>query len=156
MQLVKLYTISKAEEGIGLGGYGSLVSYTDSKGVTHEKALNEGETVIGKTGIELRGIVDGLDKLTKPCRIEVYTDSTFVIDAIRYNWVEKWVENNWKRRRFPPVRNVDLWSRLISKMEEHDIVFKKINKENMTSEVSRCEELANVAYESANCLEKKE
>ena len=44
MQLVKLYTISKAEEGIGLGGYGTLVSYTDSKGVTHEKALNEGET----------------------------------------------------------------------------------------------------------------
>lgn len=144
MDLVKLYTISKIQ-GMkeGPGGYATLIIYIDSKGKKHEKALAEGEVCISKTRLSLKGIVDGINILNRHCKIEIYTDCNFIIDAIRYNWVGKWVENNWKRRGFSDVKNVDLWIDLINKMQKHEMIFKKIDMNHMTEEMIRCEKMAN-------------
>ena len=73
----------------------------------------------------------GLEALTKPCEVELYSDSKYVVDAINQNWLEGWVVKNWKLNTKNPVKNIDLWKQFSCNntmlMLTMDCQFKKIN-----------------------------
>lgn len=147
MDRIKLYTICKVSEK-GSGAYATLLIFRDKDGQVHEKTITQGETFAGQTRLQLRGIVEGLEFVRWPCRVEVNTDSKFVIDVIRNNWLEKWVENDWKRGRFQPVQNVDLWMRFVELLQVHDIVFKRIEPDSQSEEVAKCDDLVEDTYKN--------
>ncbi len=142
---IKLYSVCKVDES-GSGAYATLLMFRDKNGKLHEKSITQGETFAGRTRLQLRGIVEGLEFVHRPCDIEVNTDSKFIIDTIRNNWLEKWVENDWKRGRLQPVQNVELWTRLVNLLEIHNIIFKRIEEDSQNEEVAKCDTLVEDAY----------
>ena len=65
------------------------------------------------------GVIIGFESITKPCNVEVISDSKYVIDAFNQHWIEGWIKKGWKRGKNEPVKNVDLWKRLLEAKKIH-------------------------------------
>ena len=113
MMSVEIYTDGSAKGNPGPGGYGTIVRYTDPKGVVHEKEITEGFPDTTNNRMELMGVIAGLECLNRPCRVELFSDSKYVTDAFNKGWVEAWIAKGWKKADKSPVLNVDLWKRLL-------------------------------------------
>ena len=72
----------------GPGGYGCILQYIDSKGILHERQFCAGYRKTTNNRMELMGVITGLEALTKPCRVEVITDSKYVTEAFNAHWIE--------------------------------------------------------------------
>lgn len=70
--------------------------------------------------MELTAAIEGLAALTRPSKVIIYTDSTYVRNGIM-KWVAGWQANGWKTRDKKPVKNSDLWRRLIEEEERHEV-----------------------------------
>ena len=95
--------------------------------------------------MELMGAIAGLEALTKPCIVELYSDSKYLTDAFNQHWIENWLKRGWKKADKTPVLNVDLWERLLKAMEPHDVtwIWVKGHAGNPINE--RCDKLATAA-----------
>ena len=114
---VTLYTDGAARGNPdGPGGYGAVLQYVDQKGVLHEKELSAGYVKTTNNRMELMAAIAGLEALTRPCEVELYSDSRYLVDAFNQKWIESWVKNKWKRPKSGMVKNVDLWQRLLKAM----------------------------------------
>ncbi len=96
-------------------------------------------------------VISGLECLREPCRIRIYSDSQYVVKAIKEHWIVKWQQNNWKRGR-EPVKNVDLWKRMLRDMEGHNVefVWVKGHAGNKYNEI--CDRLATSAADNGPWL----
>ncbi|HIU87729.1 MAG TPA: ribonuclease HI [Candidatus Avilachnospira avistercoris] len=126
----------------GPGGYGAILQYVDGKGVLHEKELSQGYLQTTNNRMELMAAIAGLEALNRPCLVDLYSDSKYLVDAFNQNWIEKWVQNDWKRGRSGPVKNVDLWKRLLRAMETHRVNFIWVKGHDGHPENERCDKLA--------------
>ena len=108
--LVKIYTDGAARGNPdGPGGYGSVLEYVDTKGQLHVKELSQGYVRTTNNRMELMAVIAGLEALNRPCTVEVYSDSQYVVNAFNQHWVDGWLKKDWKRGKNEPVKNVDLW-----------------------------------------------
>ena len=107
----------------GPGGFGCVLQCIDGKGVLHEREYSAGYRKTTNNRMELMGVITGLEALTKPCAVEVISDSKYVTDAFNQHWIEGWVKHNWKNSQKQPVKNKDLWLRLLAAMEMHQVTF---------------------------------
>ena len=149
MQNVKLFSDGSARGNPdGPGGYGVVLQYTDSKGELHEMELSEGFPKTTNNRMELLGIITGLEHLKRPCRVEVYSDSQYVINAFQKGWLNNWVKNGWKKADKQPVLNRDLWERLIAAAEPHEITWNWVKGHAGHPENERCDKLATKAADS--------
>ena len=122
--LVKIYTDGAARGNPdGPGGYGTVLEYVDTKGQLHVKELSCGYVKTTNNRMELMAVIAGLEALNRPCTVEVYSDSQYVVNAFNQHWVEGWIKKNWKRGKNEPVKNVDLWKRLLAAKEPHSVTF---------------------------------
>ena len=88
--LVKIYTDGAARGNPdGPGGYGTILSYTDSKGQTHIRELSQGYEKTTNNRMELMAVIAGLEALNRPCEVEIYSDSKYVVDAFNQHWIDK-------------------------------------------------------------------
>ena len=143
---VNIYTDGAARGNPdGPGGYGVVLQFTDSKGTLHERELSCGYEKTTNNRMELMGAIAGLEALTKPCIVELYSDSKYLTDAFNQHWIENWLKRGWKKADKTPVLNVDLWERLLKAMEPHDVtwIWVKGHAGNPINE--RCDKLATAA-----------
>ena len=122
--LVKIYTDGAARGNPdGPGGYGVVLHYTDSKGQLHEREYSQGYKKTTNNRMELMAVIAGLEALNRPCQVELYSDSQYVVNAFNQHWIEGWLKKGWKRGKNEPVKNVDLWKRLLQAKKPHEVQF---------------------------------
>lgn len=150
---VTIYSDGSARGNPGPGGYGTVVQYVDTKGTLHEREFFAGYKNTTNNRMELMGAIVGLEALTRPCDILLISDSKYVTDAFNQNWIKGWLKNNWKNSQKKPVKNVDLWKRLLKAMEPHQVVFQWIKGHAGYKENERCDMLATSAADGSNLLD---
>ena len=111
---VEIYTDGAARGNPdGPGGYGVVLHYTDTQGNLHEKELSQGYVRTTNNRMELMAAIAGLEALKTPCNVTLYSDSKYLVDAFNQNWIDGWIRKGWKRGKNEPVKNPDLWKRLL-------------------------------------------
>ena len=120
---VKIYTDGACANNPGKGGYGIVLMYEKQNGDVVQKNLAKGFELTTNNRMELLAVIDALETLKKPCDIRLFSDSKYVIDAINQKWLDSWQEKNWKLNTKNPVKNIDLWKKLIEVMKPHKIEF---------------------------------
>ena len=140
---VKIFTDGAARGNPeGPGGYGAVLQYIDSKGELHEREYSAGYKKTTNNRMELMAVITGLEALTRPCEVEVISDSKYVTDAFNQHWVDGWLKRNWKGSSNNPVKNVDLWKRLLKAKAPHQVKFTWVKGHAGHPENERCDELA--------------
>ena len=142
MPNIKIYTDGACANNPGAGGYGIVLMYEDSNNVLHKKELSKGFELTTNNRMELLAVIDALNSLKKPCNIELYSDSKYVIDAINQKWLDSWQEKNWKLNTKNPVKNIDLWQKLLGAMKPHKIKFIWVKGHDSNEFNNRCDKLA--------------
>lgn len=144
--LVKIYTDGAARGNPdGPGGYGAVLEYVDAKGELHVKELSQGYVRTTNNRMELMAVIAGLEALNRPCTVEVYSDSQYVVNAFNQHWVDGWIKKGWKRGKNEPVKNVDLWKRLLAAKDRHNVTFHWVKGHDGHPQNERCDELATTA-----------
>lgn len=137
----------------GPGGYGTVLQYVDSTGTIHEREFSAGYKKTTNNRMELMAVIIGLEALTKPCEVEIYSDSKYVIDAFNQHWVDSWLRNGWKNSQKKPVKNIDLWKRLLEAKKRHQVRFIWVKGHAGHPENERCDTLATTAADGDNLLD---
>lgn len=134
---VTIYTDGACSGNPGPGGWGVILMHGQNK-----KELSGGETDTTNNRMELLAVIRGLKTLTKPCNVELYSDSAYVINAFNQNWIENWQKSDWKTSSKSPVKNKDLWLELLSLLKVHNVKFIKVKGHSDNQFNNRCDELA--------------
>ena len=150
---VTLYTDGSARGNPeGPGGYGAVLQYIDRTGTLHEREYRAGYKKTTNNRMELMAVIVGLEALTKPCEVEVISDSKYVTDAFNKNWIDGWLKKNWKGAS-GPVKNVDLWKRLLKAKAPHQVTFTWVKGHAGHPENERCDMLATGAADGSDLLD---
>ena len=136
----------------GPGGYGAVIQYTDPKGQLHEKELSAGYRKTTNNRMELMAAIAALEALNRPCSVDLWSDSQYLVNAFNQNWIDGWVKKNWMRGKNDPVKNTDLWKRLLKAKEPHEVTFHWVRGHNGHPENERCDRLATTAADGENLL----
>ena len=151
--LVKIYTDGAARGNPdGPGGYGTVLEYVDTKGQLHKKELSQGYVKTTNNRMELMAVIVGLEALNRSCEVEVYSDSQYVVNAFNQHWVDGWIKKGWKRGKNGPVKNVDLWKRLLEAKQKHSVTFHWVKGHDGHPQNERCDELATTAADGSNLI----
>ena len=151
---VTIYTDGSARGNPdGPGGYGTILSYIDSNGTEHLREYSQGYKKTTNNRMELLAAIVGLEALIKPCEVTLYSDSQYLVKAFNENWLEGWIKKGWKRGKNEPVKNVDLWKRLLRAMEPHRVEFVWVKGHAGHPQNERCDVLATTAADSDDLLE---
>ena len=102
--------------------------------------------------MELMAVIAGLEALNRSCEVEVYSDSQYVVNAFNQHWVDGWIKKGWKRGKNEPVKNVDLWKRLLEAKQKHSVTFHWVKGHDGHPQNERCDELATTAADGTNLI----
>ncbi len=133
----------------GPGGYGTVLQYIDTKGTLHEREYSAGYKKTTNNRMELMAAIVGLEALTKPCEVVLISDSKYVTDAFNQHWIKK----NWKTAGNKPVKNIDLWERLLKAKAPHRVTFQWVKGHDGHPENERCDMLATSAADGTDLLD---
>ncbi|MDY2813508.1 MAG: ribonuclease HI [Dorea sp.] len=151
---VRIYTDGAARGNPdGPGGYGTVLEYIDSKGMLHTKELSQGYRRTTNNRMELMAVIAGLEALNRPCMVDLYSDSKYVVDAFNQHWIDGWIKKGWKRGKNEPVKNIDLWKRLLKAKEPHQVTFHWVKGHDGHLQNERCDTLATSAADGQELLE---
>ncbi len=137
----------------GPGGYGAVLEYVDTKGELHTKELSQGYKKTTNNRMELMAVIAGLKALNRPCEVELYSDSQYVVNAFNKHWIDGWIKKGWKRGKNEPVKNVDLWKQLLEAKEKHQVTFIWVKGHDGHPQNERCDALATGAADGENLME---
>ncbi|MBQ7646761.1 MAG: ribonuclease HI [Clostridia bacterium] len=137
MKSVNIYTDGACKGNPGPGGYGVILEYNGKR-----KELSEGFRETTNNRMELTAAIVGLKALKEPCRVDLYSDSKYLVDSVTKGWVFAWRKNNWVKSDKKKALNVDLWTELLDLMNIHDITFIWVKGHDGHPENERCDELA--------------
>lgn len=152
--LVKIFTDGAARGNPeGPGGYGTILQYVDSKGTLHEREYSQGYVKTTNNRMELMAAIVGLEALNRPCEVELYSDSQYLINAFNQHWIDGWIRKGWKRGKNEPVKNTDLWKRLLEAAKPHRITFFWVKGHDGHTENERCDRLATAAADGDGLIE---
>ena len=118
MKEVDMYTDGACKGNPGAGGFCCILKYK-----TKEKLISGGEANTTNNRMELSAVISGLELLREPCRVNVYSDSKYVVDAMNLGWATGWKKKGWKKSDGKPALNTDLWERLLYLSERHELKF---------------------------------
>ncbi len=150
---VTIYTDGSARGNPdGPGGYGTVIQFTDSKGQLHEREYSAGYKKTTNNRMELMAAIVGLEALIKPCQVDLYSDSQYLVKAFNDRWIDSWLKNNWKNSKKEPVKNIDLWKRLLEAKKHHEVNFIWVKGHAGHPGNERCDQLATSAADGDNLL----
>ena len=141
-QSVHIYTDGSCLGNPGPGGYGAILIYGK-----HRKEISEGFTLTTNNRMELLATIEALKLLTKPCQVELTTDSQYVKNGIN-QWIHNWRRNGWRTKDKKPVKNADLWQALDEVIQQHEVNWHWVKGLSGHPENERCDDLARSAAES--------
>lgn len=149
---VTIFTDGSSRGNPGPGGYGVVMQFVDSEGRLHERELSQGYERTTNNRMELLGVIVALEALKRPCSVVLQTDSQYVVNAFNQHWIEGWLKRGWKNANKQPVKNVDLWKRLLRAKEPHAVEFVWVKGHAGHPENERCDALATAAADGENRL----
>ena len=143
MKEVKIYTDGACRGNPGPGGWGCILVYGE-----HEKEMSGGEPVTTNNRMELLAAINGLSALREPCRVELCSDSKYLVDAVTLGWIAGWQRQNYRRGKKDEVKNIDLWEKLSSLLSLHNVNFIWVKGHDGHAYNERCDALATAAADS--------
>ncbi len=138
---VVIYTDGACSGNPGPGGFGIILQYGE-----YRKELSQGFPSTTNNRMELLAVITALEALNTACKVDLYSDSKYVIDAIQKGWAVKWRSKNWMRTPKEPAKNPDLWERLLNLLEVHEVAFHWVKGHATNENNNRCDELAVAAW----------
>ena len=136
MKSVTIYTDGACSGNPGPGGWAAILKYG-----SHELELSGGEAETTNNRMELSGVIAGLKKLREPCRVELYTDSQYISNAISLGWLQSWKQKGWRRKE-GPLKNPDLWQELDALLQTHEVTVHWVKGHAENEYNNRCDALA--------------
>lgn len=136
---VEIFTDGACSGNPGPGGWGAVLRYGNV-----ERELSGGESTTTNNRMELTAAIASLEALKRPCRVTLYTDSTYLRDGIT-KWLSSWKSRGWKTAAREPVKNIDLWQRLEAAASEHEIDWHWVRGHAGHPENERADALARAA-----------
>ena len=136
---VEIYTDGACSGNPGPGGWGAVMRFNGA-----ERELSGGENPTTNNRMELMAAIKSLEVLTRPCKVDLYTDSKYVKDGIE-QWLANWKARGWKTADKKPVKNVDLWIELENQLSQHEVKLHWIKGHAGHPENERADELARMA-----------
>jgi ribonuclease HI len=136
---VQIFTDGACKGNPGPGGWGAIL-----RAGGKERELNGAEPHTTNNRMELQAAISALNALTRPCSVDLTTDSVYVRDGIS-KWVHGWQKNGWKTADKKPVKNGDLWQALLDAARPHEVRWHWVKGHAGHAENERADELANLA-----------
>ncbi|MBW6529008.1 ribonuclease HI [Sphingomonas sp. RHCKR7] len=143
LTLVEMFTDGACKGNPGPGGWGVVI-----RSGAHEKELSGGDAVTTNNRMELTAAIEGLNALTRPCRVKLMTDSRYVMDGLT-KWIHGWRKNGWKTADKKPVKNAELWQALLAAAEPHRVEWEWVKGHAGHPENERADRLASDAAVAA-------
>lgn len=140
MEKVIIYTDGACSGNPGPGGWGAVLMYNDVK-----KEISGCKKDTTNNVMELTAVVQGLKLLKYPCEVDLYSDSSYVVNAFDKGWIYNWMKNNWQTANKEPVKNKEIWEELYELTKTHKVNFKKVKGHSDNEYNNRCDELARKA-----------
>ena len=137
MKNITIYTDGACSGNPGMGGWGAILMYGQTK-----KEISGFEQLTTNNKMELTAAIEALGLLKEKCEVELYSDSAYLCNAFNNGWIEKWQKNNFIGSNKEPVKNKDLWEKLINFNKFHKITFIKVKGHADNQFNNRCDELA--------------
>ena len=125
------------------GGWGSILMFKDVK-----KEISGSNKNTTNNIMELTAVIEALRLVKYPCKIKIYSDSAYVVNAFLQGWIYNWIKKGWKTADGNPVKNRELWQELYSFTKTHEIEFIKVKGHSDNEFNNRCDELAREAIKS--------
>ncbi len=143
MKDVIVYTDGACSGNPGPGGWGAVLMYGDKR-----KELSGGEKLTTNNRMEILSVVEALKALKQPCKVTVYSDSAYVVNAFQQRWIHNWQRNGWVNSQKKPVENQDLWKLLLEQMKRHEVSYVKVKGHSDNEWNNHCDKLAREAIKS--------
>ena len=140
MKEVTIYTDGACSGNPGPGGWGAVLMYGE-----HRKEISGGDAHTTNNRMELTGPIEALELLKQPCKVRLYSDSAYLVNAFNQHWIANWQRNGWQTSQKKPVENKELWQRLLELCRTQDVEFIKVKGHADNAENNRCDELARAA-----------
>ena len=137
MKTVNLYTDGACSGNPGPGGWGAILEYNGT-----EKVLSGGEDRTTNNRMELTAVIRGLEELKQPCRVELYSDSKYVVDGLTKGWARSWQARGWVKSDKKPALNPDLWERLLELTQTHSVNCHWVKGHAQNPMNNRCDQMA--------------
>jgi len=141
---VLLFTDGACSGNPGPGGWAYVLKHPASGKV---REAFGGEPATTNNRMELRAVIEGLESLTRPARVELYSDSKYVLGGLK-EWMAGWKAKGWRTAGKKPVKNIELWKRLDELMSKHEVSFHWVRGHSGHPENERCDQLAVAAIEA--------
>ena len=146
MTEVVIYTDGACSGNPGPGGWGVVLRWNGT-----EKELHGGDPQATNNRMELMAAIQALEALNRPSRVQLYTDSTYLLNGIT-KWIAGWQRNGWRTSAKKPVKNEDLWRRLIAAMNGHEVRWLWVKGHAGDEGNERADALARLGIEEAEAV----
>ena len=140
MDEVTIYTDGACSGNPGPGGWGAILVLNNNK-----KEISGGSANTTNNIMELTAVIEALKVLQRPCKVNVYSDSAYVVNGFKQGWIYNWVKNNWRTSGKEPVKNKEIWRELYELTKIHNVEFIKVKGHSDNEYNNRCDELAREA-----------
>ncbi|HQC54162.1 MAG TPA: ribonuclease HI [Clostridia bacterium] len=134
---VDIYTDGACSGNPGNGGWCAILIYQQ-----HEKILYGNVPETTNNRMELLAAIKGIEALKEPCFVNLYSDSAYLVNAFQEGWITNWKNNDWKTKTRQPVKNKDLWERLVYAIQPHIVTFNKVKGHSDNQYNNKCDEMA--------------
>ncbi len=143
MEKVIIYTDGACSGNPGPGGWGAILMYKDTK-----KEISGGLKDTTNNIMELTAALEALKLLKFPCEVDLYSDSSYLVNGFSQGWIYNWKENNWRTSNKEPVKNKEIWEQIYSFTQIHKVNFIKVKGHSDNEYNNRCDELARNAIKT--------
>lgn len=137
MEEITIYTDGACSGNPGPGGWGAILIMGDVR-----KEISGGSENTTNNIMELSAVIEALKLLKRPCKVNVFSDSAYVVNAFNQKWIYGWIKKNWRTAGGDPVKNKELWQELYSLTKVHDVTFNKVKGHADNEFNNRCDEMA--------------
>lgn len=144
---VEIYTDGGCEPNPGPGGYGVVLLHPKTN---QRKEASGGFRKTTNNRMEIFAAITGLELLKQPCKVILYSDSQYLVNAIMEGWAAKWKKKDWWLGKTERAKNIDLWQRLLPLCEKHQVEFRWVKGHAGNRENERCDQLSMAALRQPN------
>jgi ribonuclease HI len=142
---VTAYTDGACLGNPGPGGFAAILLYDDQR-----REMSGGFRRTTNNRMEILAAIAALEALKQPCKVTLFSDSQYLVNAIQRGWAARWKSNGWRRNKKEPAVNPDLWARLLDLLEIHSVELRWLRGHAGHPENERCDQLAVAAAGASN------
>lgn len=145
MKEVTIYTDGACSGNPGPGGWGAILMYNGA-----QKEISGSNKETTNNIMEITAVLEAIKLLKEECKVKIYSDSAYVVNAFNQKWIYGWMKNGWKNASKEPVKNKELWQELYDLTKMHEVTFIKVKGHSDNEYNNRCDEMAREAITKFN------